>query len=445
MTSKPYKPHFAHEFIRVRQGEAIMKPTSRATALLKMMAGASALALSGAASAQTSSTTPAATPLSQSGAGDTNDLTIGVTARYDSNVARTDDPTLIAQRGVTRDDVRISPNVQLNAARSLGRHLVGIRAYLGYDFYTTNSRLNRERLQIEPYAYVDLPVCDLAVDASVGRRLSELGDILILGANPGDVFDNTETTKRVVGRVICGETYGLRPSFEYERASGDNSLPIRQVSDYRITRYQPGVGYSSPGLGEISVYAVKIDTDLPNQLQPNGQISGFSQRGFGLSYRRAIGSRLNFNGSVSHVEVEPYGAPQTGRSGINGSIALTLLASERLQLTAFANRAFTSSLTSNASYELQEGYGLSANYAASSRLRFRLGGQIAPRQLFYGVTPVGAFIEEQTLTDIFAGATYNLNRRVRFSVDGGYQKRDANLNVFDYDGYYASVGVSVSL
>lgn len=413
--------------------------------LVGLSGAALALGQAGALHAQASSSVPGATPSSQSGSADKSSLTANVSARYESNVARIDDPVLLAQRGIAQEDVRISPSLQLDAARNIGRHLLGLRAYLGYDFYTRNTQLNRERLLIEPYAYVNLPVCDLAIDASVGRRLSELGDVVVIGPDPTIGIDNTETTKRIVGRVICGESYGLRPTFEVERAVGDNSNPLRQISDYRITRIQPGVGYASPALGEISLYAVRQDTDLPNQLLPSGEISGFTLRGFGVSYRRAIGTRLNFNGSISHVEVTPYGGNQGSRSGINGSIALTLLASERLQFTAFANRSFTSTLTSNATYELQQGYGLTANYAVNDRLRIRAGGSYAPRRLFYVATPVGPFIERQTQTDIFAGATYNLNRRLRFTLDGGYQKRDADLNIFDYDGYYAAVGLSLSL
>jgi predicted porin len=205
------------------------------------------------------------------------------------------------------------------------------------------------------------------------------------------------------------------------------------------------VGYSSPALGEISVYAVKQDTDLPNQRLPNGDPSGYTLRGFGVQYSRNIGTRFNFNGSVSHVEVTPYGGTLRGRSGLNARVALTLLASERLQLTAFANRNFTNTLTSVSTYELAEGYGLTANYAASNRLRLRFGGQYSPRRFFYAVTPVGPFIGEQTQSDIFSGASYTLNRRMRLNLDAGYQRRDADLDIFDYRSFYAAVGVSVSL
>lgn len=367
-----------------------------------------------------------------------------LTARYDSNVPRLNDESINLQ-GYEREDIRISPAVQLNVARNLGRHQLGLNAALGYDFYIRNTTLNRERLSVEPFAYLNLPVCDLAISALAARAQSDLGELVYVGLDPTIGSNNTETRKRINGKLICGDSYGLRPTLEVERVSGDNSNPLRQIADYRMTRIQPGVGYASPGLGEISVYAVKQETDLPNQLLPNGDPSGYSLRGFGVQYRRSIGSRLNFNGSVSHVEVTPYGGNLDTRSGLNASAALTLLASDRLQLTAFANRNFTSTLTSNSTYELAQGYGLSANYAATDRLRLRFGGQVSPRRFFYAVTPTGPFIGEQTQSDIFAGASYNLNRRMRLNLDGGYSRRDADLDIFDYQSFYAAVGVSVSL
>lgn len=402
-----------------------------------------ALAQGGAAVAQATVGAPAATSSAGSGATGPNGLTFSLTARYDDNVPRNNDLRANSSN-LVRSDVRISPAIELNASRDIGRHQIGIRSHLGYDFYARNTVLNRERLSVGPFAFFDLPVCDLAVEGLASRGQSDLGQLVFVGIDPNLGVKNTETRKRINGRLVCGGNYGLRPSLEVERTSGDNSNPLRRIADYRVTRIQPGVGYASPGLGEVSAYAVRQDTDLPNQLFPNGQQAGYTLRGFGASYRRNIGTRLNFSGSISHVEVAPYDGGG-GRSGLNASLALTLLASERLQLVAFANRAFTSSLTSNATYELAEGYGLTANYAVNDRLRLKLGGLIAPRSFFYAVTPTGPFIGRQTQSDIFGGASYSFNRRMRLNLDVGAQRRDADLDFFDYRSFYAAAGIAISL
>lgn len=418
-----------------------MKHSGRMIAALPFMA--LAIGHGSAALAQSRSGSPAATSLAVPGAAVRSDISLTLNARYDDNVPRLNDlqPN---RRNLARSDVRITPALAIDVARNLGRQQVGISAQLGYDFYTRNTRLNRERLSVEPYAYLDLPVCDLALQTLASRQQSDLGELTFIGIDPSIGVDNTETRKRVDARLICGDTYGLRPTFEIERASGDNSNPLRQIADYRTTRYQSGVGYTSPTLGEISIYAFKTDTDLPNQILPGGAGSGYTQKGYGLSYGRAIGTRLRFNGSISQVEVQPRDA-SGARSGLNGSLALTLLASDRLQIVANATRAFTSTLTSSATYELAQSYGLTANYAVNDRLRLRAGGQVSPRSFFYGVQPTGPFIGKQTQYDIFAGASYQLNPRLRVSFDTGAQRRDSDLDFFDYRSFYAAIGMAVSL
>lgn len=392
--------------------------------------------------AQATSAAPAATSLSLPGSAAKSDVTLTVNARYDNNVPRTNDlqPN---RRNLSRDDVRINPAIQLNVARNLGRHQIGLVANLGYDFYVRNSLLNSERIDVAPSAYLDLPVCDVALNALASRRLSELGEVVIIGADPTLGTDNTETRKQFGASLICGDAYGLKPTFEYQTTSGDNSNFIRSVADYRTTRIQPGVGYSSPTLGDISVYAFRTETDLPNQILPMGQASGYTQTGYGVSYARAIGSRLSFSASLSQVDVRPFAG--AGQSGLNGSVSLTLLASERLQLTAFANRAFTSTLTSNSTFELSEAYGGSASYAVNDRLRLRASASVAPRSFFYVVTPTQTFIDTQTQYDISAGASYQLNPRLRVNFDTGAQRRDANPDFFDYQSFYAAIGIALSL
>ena len=395
-----------------------------------------------AALAQTSSAAPTATSLSLPGSAARSDVTLTLNARYDNNVPRLNDlqPNT---RNLVRDDVRINPTIQLNVARNLGRHQVALAANLGYDFYARNTLLNSERIEVAPSAYLNLPVCDVALNALAVRRLSELGEIAIIGLDPTLGTDNTETRKQFGASLICGDAYGLKPTLEFQKTSGDNSNPNRAIADYRTTRIQPGVGYSSPTLGEISIYAFRTETDLPNQILPTGQPSGYTQTGYGLSYGRAIGSRLRFSASISQVDVQPlFGA---SRSGVNGSVSMTLLASDRLQITAFANRGFTSTLTSNSTYELSEGYGASASYAVNDRLRFRARASVAPRSFFYVVAPTQTFIETQTQYDISAGASYQLNPRLRVNFDTGAQRRDANPDFFDYQSFFAAIGIALSL
>lgn len=422
--------------------------THRYRGLIGISMLAVAAASSSPAAAQTQAVVDGSPPAISSNLGRANgdraSATVNLTARYDSNVARLND-ALPNARNLTQEDIRLSPSLDIDYARSFGRHQVGVQASLGYDFYTRNSVLDRERLTVAPFAALAAGPCGVNLQGLASRRQSDLGDLIAVGVDPAIGFDNAETRKRILGRLTCGQEYGLKPSFEAEYATGTNSNPLRRFANYSVTRVQPGVGYSSPGLGTITAFVFRSDTDLENQLLPDGRENGYHQTGVGVQYDRAIGTRLRFSGNVSHVRIVPRTGQLEPRSGLNYGASLTFLASDRLQLTGFANRAFTSTLTGVSTYELLQGYGLTANYAASDRLRLRLGGQVAPRSLFYAVTPTGPFLGEQTQYDIFGGASYTLNRRMRLNVDAGYQRRDADLNLFNYSSTFAAVGVSFSL
>lgn len=406
-------------------------------------AGVMAASTSSVAIAQSRSSVPQATAVNAPRV-DNKSASISVAARYDSNIARLS-AFQAQQADIVQDDVSISPSVDINYSRSIGPHQVGIAALLGYSFYNRNTQLNRENLSIQPFAYLDLPICDLSVSGNLSRRRSDLGDFIVVVDNPATAINNTETFKEVSGRLICGDSYGLRPTFEVSHATGSNSEPVRRLANYRTTRIQPGLGYSSPTLGEISLYAVRQEDELVNRPIGDGRLAGFTLRGAGVSYQRAIGSRLNFSGSVSQVEVTPNDPRTPSNSGINASVGLTVVATPRLQLALGASREFSSSLTSSADYELAESYSLTANYAVNDRLYLRAGGSISPRQVFYSVEPVEPFIGKQTQYGISAGANYNLNQRLRLGLDGGYISRSTGLPGYDYSGYNVTLSLSFSL
>lgn len=400
------------------------------------------------AAAQQQTGTPAPTAAADvAGVAAQESAVFSLTTRYDSNVRGIDQsaPGVPIIPGVARNDVRITPSLQVAYSRNIGRHLVGLNAGLGYDFYIDSTRVSRERISVSPFANLDLPVCDLAVLGAVSRRQSDIAELTFVTVNPALGIDNAETQYRANGRLICGGAYGIRPTFEVDYNEGSNSNVLRQRANYNSTRLQSGLSYASPTLGDISVYATRTKTELPNQLTSVGGPAGFLVRGAGVSYRRAIGTRLVFNGALSYVDLQPDSPVLPSQSGINSAVSFSLTASTRLQFVGSYSRAFTSSLSSNASYEIANNYALNATYAVNDRLRLRTGASISPKTLFYDIAPIGPFITRQRVSNIYAGASYSLNNRIRLSLDGGYQSRSAELAAFDYDSFFVAANVSVTL
>ena len=365
--------------------------------------------------------------------------------RYESNIARIGDNTPNV-RGLTAEDIRISPAVFIDYAKNIGRHRAGVTANLGYDFYVNNSQLNSERINVQPFVNLDLPVCDVALSVTASRRRSDFGELTFV---TGEAIsgNNLETIKQFNGSLTCGERYGLQPTFSYSATNASNSNVRRSLADYRSRQYRPGLTYDSPGLGRIGVFAVRTDTDQPFQFDAAGRSTGYRSTGAGVSYSRALGV-WSIDASVSFNDLQPYDLAVPSRNGVNGNIRFTLVASPRLQLSAFASRDFTSSLTSNATYEVNENYGLNANYAVDDRLRLRLGGFVQPRSLIYGRAqqnlPV-PLITQQTRKSIYGGATYNASGRLRVSLDTGYEMLDAEPTIYSYDNYFVAVGFAFEI
>ena len=372
---------------------------------------------------------------------DRGSINLTLDTRYDSNIARIGD-NVPNTRGLTAEDIRISPAIFIDYAKNIGRHRAGVTANLGYDFYVNNSRLNAERINVQPFVDLDLPVCDLSLSIAASRRRSDLGELTFVTGAELISGNNLETIKRFNGALTCGERYGLQPTFSYTATNANNSNFLRRTADYRSRQYRPGVAYESPGLGRIGLFAVAQDTDLPFQFDAAGRSTGYHSKGAGVSYSRSSGI-WTFDGSLYFNDLQPFDPLVPSRKGVNGSAQLNIVATPRLQITAAASRDFTSSLTSNATYEVIENYSLRANYAASERLRLRLGGFVQPRSLIYASAPANQIIpliNQQTRKSIYGGASLDLSRRLRLSVDTGYEKLESNSVLFDYDDYYVSVG-----
>ena len=409
---------------------------ARRTALL--LTGAAALAMPAAPlSAQDAAVRAPAPPV--------NELSFSLVTRADSNVPRLNEnsPNL---RNLAFSDVTVSPAILLAVERNLGRHRIGLRSRLGYRFYARNTQLNSEDISVAPFVNLDLPVCDLFVQGDVSRRQSDLGELAyIVSSDPFLANDNRETRQSVTGRVTCGGAYGLRPTFEASYDRGDNSNFLRRFSDYRTTRISPGLSYATPTLGEVSVYAVKQTTDLPNQIDAFGREGGYTLRSGGVSYTRNIGTRLNLSGRVSFVDITPKRGGNGSQSGLNYGVDATVLVNPRWQLVAHAGRDFNSQLSGFSTYQVSEDYSARINYVANPKLRFNLGGAISTRQYIFDVPPPVAFINRQTTHSIFGGASYEVGRNLQLNVDGGYLTRSADLPFFDYDDYFVSIGLRYSL
>lgn len=364
------------------------------------------------------------------------DLALDVALRYDSNVAHSD-AARAAVRGLERADQRVTPTVSIDILQTFGRNSVTLVGAAGYDFYRRNHSLNRERLAIESGASLALAFCTLDLSAGASRRQSDLGEIGFVATN--DVT-NAETTQNYGATLGCGRSIGLYPTISVERSIGDNSNVARQLADYRTMRYTAGLGYRHPSIGNLTVFATRANTDYPNR--PLGTTTdGYQLTSFGGRFDRAIGSRMRGSIEVAHVKLDPERIGTSGFSGLTWNAELTATVTPQLQLHGNVGRSTNTTLTTDSAYHIDKIYAADATYAINERLSFKAGYSVAPSRYVYSGPVVAPTLERDKRHLAFGNLTYSRSARLKFTLDVGNERRNANGSIFDYKNTFAMLGV----
>lgn len=166
----------------------------------------------------------------------------------------------------------------------------------------------------------------------------------------------------------------------------------------------------------------------------------------GLSAQRDIGAKLAWDGQIYHVSTSTSAAK--GFDGLGYQVGVTLRATPQLRARANLGRDVQSSLNNDALYTVDNTYGLSVDYAASQVLSFNAGYSLVDRDLtystFFGPLPIDV-LQEEKLHVVDVGATYRRSDRLAFTLYGGYEKRTADRDLFNYDGYFVGLRASVGL
>lgn len=363
--------------------------------------------------------------------------------RHDSNVLNISDEWADLRQAETSDWI-ISPGLQLSVNKNLGRHTVRAAAYAGYDFYASNSDLNRERLSLQASSVLDLAPCELSPNVRFSRSRSEFGNYLVVD-DPIEDLDNIQTQQRYGANVSCGGILGLRPEAGVSYTKGDNSSLRRRFADFETVEGRVGLGYRHPSIGNISTYYSKSKTTYDNRIT-DGRKERYEVDRIGVSAQRDIGAKLAWDGQIYHVSTSTGVAD--GFNGLGYQVGVTLRATPQLRVRANLGRDVQSSLNNDALYTVDTTYGLSVDYAANQVLSFNAGYSLVDRDLtystFFGPLPIEV-LQEEKLHAFDVGATYRRSDRLAFTLYGGYEKRTADRDLFNYDGYFVGLRATLGL
>jgi hypothetical protein len=359
--------------------------------------------------------------------------------RHLGNAARTSAP-IAAARGLTLEDQRLTVGVDVTVSRTLGRNTLMLSGNVGYDFYRRNDRLNRERIGLRGEAGVNVGPCLAQVTAQLDRRQSDLDSIALVNLPDEDSVRNTETVQvyRVEGR--CGYVYGLRPSLGYEHSRGDNSNPLRDISDYKGNRVFGGLAYDHPVVGKAKLTYERETIDFDNRAAtPLALATGYRVDELRLQLSRDIGTLLIAEAALSYNWLKPDNSAVPNFKGTTWRLGATIKPGNRLQIRALTERSLRPSLGAEALFMTQSLNEVRASLALSERLTASGGVSFSKRDYKGAQANFGPLLEEDKFRRIFAGMTMRTSRRLELSLEGGHEKRDGTGTIYDYSGGYVGL------
>lgn len=365
---------------------------------------------------------------------------------YDSNVFKVNRQSALPA-GPLVDDVSISPGVNLDISLPIGRQRVFLSGFAGYDFYVSNSRLDRERIGLNGGADVrPFGTCVTTFVVDYGRTQGDLANGLSLFAVP-----NTEERVTLGADARCGGAIGLQPGVGYRHQRINNSNNVFQTNNSTSDTYTASLAYVRPSFGSLSIYGnyskgrfddrVPIAPGIPVTLR-----EGIETYGAGLRYERQIGARLRGWVSGGYTWVNPNVGGETFR-GASYAAALDYQASERFALSFNAARTAELPNLINVLYAINDSFSLNGSYRLNPRISLNAGVNYQDRKLRASQALVGVpFVAtSDELLQLSAGAGYDLGRRLRLNLGFTRQQRRSDNDFFRYNANMIQLGASYQL
>lgn len=369
------------------------------------------------------------------------DLTVGVKAAYDGNVAGGSEE-LAENRNLKRQDYRFTPAISADVYKPVGPGYVSVNGSAGYDFYAHNKRLESERIQGTVGAGAILGPCGIGTSTGYSRNQSDLNDLTDDGSNT----QNIETRFNTGALIGCGAIANIQPYAVLQYETSRNSADQRKGSDSNSFTYGGGLMYSQPSVGEVRIFALQRDIDFQNRDQVLYiGASSLRVRQLGGQFSRDIGAKLGAFVLLAYTDLDKLGegASGDGFNGLTWQGKLTFRASERLRFQATAMKETSPSLGLRVDYTERKEYSLQAQMAFTNKVGAEVTLSHRDRRYSYPADVVATGLTEDTIDSIRASFSVRQIGPFNVSVDTTYENRTANLESYEYDAL--SAGISLSM
>ena len=358
-------------------------------------------------------------------------ITPSIAVRYDSNVARASE-AVAETRGLKRSDWRVTPNLNIDLEKPVGRQVLFLNGDVGYDFYARNHRLNRGRMLLNGGARLQFSRCTGSVYGSFAVRQTEVAELIDV-----ERAGNTEHVTTVGADTRCQIANSISPFIGVSRTWVTNS-PARRYADYNMNQANGGIAYSRPVFGELAITASVKDAHYPNRDTTLYLTDHFHMFSIGGRYSRDVGSRLKGSAAINRTTVDS-GAGLPKFTGITTDVSLTALVSDNIQAQFSWIRDVKPVNVGFGAFAIDSRLSGGVNYGLSPRLTLSGGGGLIHRHVRGEYLLAGPELQSERRTYEYASLTYKRTERTSLALDVRHESRTADPAIFNY--HSTSVGL----
>jgi putative beta-barrel porin BBP2 len=362
---------------------------------------------------------------------------------YDSNITHQSDLGATLQ-GIHASDTVFTPSLVGRVILPVGRQAVYLSGSASYNFHDKNPQLDHSQWNVNAGGGGRFGPCGAGLGGSFTQGRSELDDYTLVAR-----AQNVATTERVNVSLTCVRPPGIGVFVTAEQAWGQNSLDQLQGNEYESTNVSGGVVYGTPTRLSVSLIGSYSTTDYPHRTDIL-QSDGYESWSAGVRLERQLGARIQGALTVSYTSAESKGGPvlpilaSTKFEGTTYAGSLSYRASSRLTFLGDFDRSVNPTLIQGGSYQLQTNYSLRADYRLGSRVLVGVGALQKESDAKGTSILVPNQLTESRTRIALATLRYRQSPRLSFTLNGQYEKREADNAQFNYSGERVGLAADLS-
>ncbi|MEW9855970.1 outer membrane beta-barrel protein [Novosphingobium sp. M1R2S20] len=364
---------------------------------------------------------PISSPLSTAAVDNQPRFTLvpSVRTMYDDNALR------YTEVDGPRDNLRVTPGIDLNYRRLLGRVALNVSGSAGYDFNSRFRFLNQSRIGFSGSAQAPVgAICSMTLDASYDRSRVDLDDT--------QVAAGASSTTQVYGvNAKCTQMGGFAPRAGFTF----RSLESGRTRYFNYEQYVANVGiaYAQPSIGTVTLNGTVAQLRRPLLVELTGFNDDTDVYSVSLGLNRSVSPRIRISaaGGITKANPKRAGVPSFLGASYNGQ--LEWLPTPRFTILGTAAREVTNQNGVSATYVIRDDYTLTARLNVSDKSRISLSGSHSHRE-FRGddLAPSLLPVRASSSKAISGSYSYRLSRKLRASVGLSRRWRKADNPIYNF-------------